>query len=232
MALVLGPAFAEGDKETAIPALVSQASGVILEIGPGIGSQLPRYDTSKIIKVYGVEPNSDLHASLRENVKASGLTDVYEIVPCAMEDVVGLEKCGIRLGSIDTVLSIQVLCSVADPDEMIRRLYALLKPGGQFLLYEHVMSKDVVSLMVQSMFDPTLLAIPFRSLQYERANLVFLALYNIFWPFFIGNCHLNRNTQQIIMQAGDWGKIELMVPTSEDAWSIFPRIHGRLWKKE
>jgi SAM-dependent methyltransferase len=158
---VLGPIFAEGDKETAVPALVSEASGVVLEIGPGIGSQLPRYNISKITKVYGVEPNIDLHESLREKVKASGLTDVYEIAPCGIEDVVELEKHGIALGSIDTVLSIQVLCSVPDPDEMLRRLYALMKPGGQLVVYEHVKSRDVVSVMVQSMFVPSLI-VPFR----------------------------------------------------------------------
>ncbi|KAL9609800.1 MAG: hypothetical protein Q9167_005454 [Letrouitia subvulpina] len=203
---VLGPVFAEGDKETAVPALVSEASGVVLELGPGTGSQLPRYNTSKITKVYGVEPVVALHKSLREKVKASGLTDVYEIVPCSIEDFVERKKHGIALESVDTVLSIQVLCSVSDPDEILRPLYALLKPGGQLIVYEHVKSKDVLSRIVQN-------------------------LYNRVWPFFVGNCHLNRNTQQSIMQAGDWEKIELTIPTSEDAWTIFPRIYGRLWKK-
>ena len=147
--------MAEGDKSTAIPALVSEASGVVLEIGPGIGSQLPRYNTSKITKVYGVEPNPDLHKILREQVKASRLTDVYEIVPCGIEDIVELKKHGIALGSIDTVLSIQVLCSVPDSDDILRRLYALMKPGGQFIVYEHVKSKDVVSATVQSMLVPS-----------------------------------------------------------------------------
>ncbi|KAL9611000.1 MAG: hypothetical protein Q9204_009048 [Flavoplaca sp. TL-2023a] len=87
----MGPMFAKGDQETAIPALVSEASGVVLELGPGIGSQLPRYNASKITKVYGVEPNTDLHKSLREMVKASGLTDIYDIVPCGIEDVAKLE---------------------------------------------------------------------------------------------------------------------------------------------
>lgn len=151
----LGPMFADGDNQTAIPALVSEASGIVLELGPGIGSQLMRYNTSKITKIYGVEPNVDLHKSLRENIKTSGLSDVYEIVACGIEDVVELEKHGVVLGSIDTVLSVQVLCSVPDPDAMLRRLYALLKPGGQLIVYEHVKSKDMISSMVQSKFRPS-----------------------------------------------------------------------------
>ena len=151
----LGPMFADGDRQTAVPNLVSEASGIVLELGPGIGSQLARYNTSKITKIYGVEPNVDLHKSLRENIKTSGLIDVYEIVPCGIEDVVELKKHGIALGTIDTVLSVQVLCSVPDPNEMLRRLYALLKPGGQLIVYEHVKSKDMISSLVQSKFRPS-----------------------------------------------------------------------------
>jgi SAM-dependent methyltransferase len=227
---VLAPVFAEGDKETAIPALVSEACGVVLEIGPGTGSQLPRYDVSKITKVYGVEPNVDLHKDLREKVKASGLTDIYEIVPCGVEDAMELKKHGIALGSIDAVLSIQVLCSVPDLDDTLRLLYALMKPEGQFIVYEHVKSNDVVSAMVQSMFDPSLI-VTSRWWWSQRADIGVIDLYSIIWPLFIGNCHLNRNTQQSIMKAGDWGKIELTVPTSEDASRLFPRIYGRLGKK-
>ena len=116
---------------------------------------MSRYDTSKITKVYGVEPVFDLHQSLREKIKASGLVDVYEIVPCGIEDVVELKKHGLVLESVDTILSVQVLCSVPDPSEMLRRLYALLKPGGQLIVYEHVKSKDIMSSVVQSKFSPS-----------------------------------------------------------------------------
>ena len=205
--LVSGPMFAENDNETAVPGLVSKASGVVLELGPGIGSQLPRYDTAKISKVYGVEPNLDLHQALRQKIKAIGLSDIYDIVACGIEDTDVLEKHGIAPATVDTVLSVQVLCSVPEPDRVLRRLYTLMKPGAQFLVYEHVISSDMMSRMIQS-------------------------FYNIFWPFFVGNCHLNRNTQKDVMQAGSWEKIELSVPKAEDAWAVFPRIQGQLWKEK
>lgn len=147
---LLGPTFAEGESETAIPALVSEASGVILELGPGIGNQLPRYDIEKITKIYGVEPNKALHKSLREKIKTCGLADIYEIVPCGIEDVGELEKWGVVCNGIDTVLSIQVLCSVPDVERTLRRLYALMRPGGKLVVYEHVKSMDVVSAIIQS----------------------------------------------------------------------------------
>ena len=154
----LGPSIAKADQETSVPSLVAEASGVVLELGPGIGSQLARYDKSKITKVYGVEPCSYLHEALRKQVKECGLDDIYEIVPCGIEDVTGLKKHGIRLGTFDSVLSVQVLCSVPDPNEIMRRIYALMKPSGQLIVYEHVKSTDSLTGMVQSKSSRTLYA--------------------------------------------------------------------------
>lgn len=125
--------------------------------GSGMGSQIPRYDKSKVTKIYGIEPTANLHGALRTKVRQCGLESVYEIVPCGIEDVAGLRKHGISLASADTVMSMQVLCSVPEPEEMVRRLYALLKPGGQMIVYEHVRSKDWVSRFVQSEFPLPLL---------------------------------------------------------------------------
>ena len=224
--LLLGPSIAKGDQETAVPSLVAEASGVVLELGPGIGSQLTRYDKSKITKVYGVEPCSHLHEALRKQVKESGLDDIYEIVPYGIEDVVGLKKHGIALGTFDSVLSVQVLCSVPDPNEMMRRIYALMKPTGQLIVYEHVKSTDSLTGIVQSKSSRQL------PRHVGETDSWLLELYNVVWPFFVGDCHLDRNTEQSIMQAGNWGKNQLTLPTAADAWTPFPRIQGRIWKKE
>ena len=205
---------------------MAQASGVVLELGPGIGSQLPRFDKSKITKIYGVEPCVHLHDALRRQVKECGLDDIYEIVPCGIEDVVGLKKHGITLGTIDTVLSVQVLCSVPDPDEMMRRLYALMTATGQLIVYEHVKSTDSLTGMVQSKSSRQLYTMLVRLTSWV------LEIYNVVWPFFVGDCHLDRNTERSIMQAGGWGKNQLTLPTAEDAWNPLPRVHGSLWKKE
>ena len=87
---------------------------------------------------------------MREKIKACGLADVYDIIPCVIEDVGELEKHGIVSDSIDTVLSIQVLCSVPDVEKTLGPLYALMKPGGKLVMYEHVKSTDLLSAIVQS----------------------------------------------------------------------------------
>lgn len=140
-----------------VPGLVASASGTVIEIGPGSGNQVGRYDASKITKIYGIEPNRGLHDKLRESIKNAGLSDVYTIVPCGAEDVEGLRKYGVDQETFDTVLSIQVLCCVPHPKETAAALWGLLKPGGTMIVYEHVKSRDMVSSKVQGTLEsPTL----------------------------------------------------------------------------
>ena len=122
----------------------------MLELGPASGSQIPRYDAAKLTKVYGVEPCQSLYEGLRATAKKHDLGDIYEIVPCGMEDEAELTRRGITEGTIDTVLSIQVLCSVKDPKETAKLLYRLLKPGGSIVLYEHVRSDKEMGRQMQS----------------------------------------------------------------------------------
>jgi 2-polyprenyl-3-methyl-5-hydroxy-6-metoxy-1,4-benzoquinol methylase len=95
-------------------------------------------DVSKLTHVYGVEPCLGLHAELRQNVVKAGLESVYEILPCGAEE---LGKHGISKGSVDTVVCCKVLCGVPEPERVLRELYEYVKPGGQFVVYEHVANR-------------------------------------------------------------------------------------------
>ncbi|KAL9604157.1 MAG: hypothetical protein Q9219_000745 [cf. Caloplaca sp. 3 TL-2023] len=203
--LIQAPKFAEREVETGLPALISSASGTIIEIGPGSGNQVSRYDLKKVTKIYGLEPCKGLHAQLRENVKKAGLSDIYTIVPYGVQDLAGLREYGIDQEAFDTVLSVQVLCSVPNPKETVAALYRLLKPGGKIIAYEHVKSRDPISSFLQS-------------------------VYMIVWPYCLANCHLDRDTAKTLREAGKWAKVDLQMPTKEEAWQVIPRISGRLIK--
>ncbi|KAL8895680.1 MAG: hypothetical protein Q9192_003502, partial [Flavoplaca navasiana] len=149
--IIAAPKLAEMEVEKGVPALVGSASGTIVEIGPGSGNQVSRYDRSKVTKIYGIEPTTSLHPKLRENIKKAGLSDIYTIVPCALQDVETLRKYGVDKEAFDTVLSVQVFCSVHNPKEMAAALWGLLKPGGTMIIYEHVKSGDYISSKVQGM---------------------------------------------------------------------------------
>lgn len=123
---------------------------MILELGPGSGTQLLRYDKSKVNKIFGLEPNIHLHEALRAKIKKARLDDIYVIIPHGAEDVKVFENYGIVPNSVDTILSMQVLCSLPVPTETVRHLYDYLKHEGKMIIYEHVQSKDFVTSIVQS----------------------------------------------------------------------------------
>ena len=147
--LEIGPDSAQAEEDSPVPSLVHEAYGTVLELGPGTGQQLGRLNPSRITRIYGIEPNIALHPELRARIGKAGLENIYSVVPCGIEDIAELKKYGIESESIDTVLSIKVLCSVPEPERMTRDLYRLLKPGGQLLLSEHVRSKNTLSRLIQ-----------------------------------------------------------------------------------
>lgn len=137
-----GPLSRANGGPKVMPLLQNNASGVCLDIGPGSGQWLylfARAENPSITKIYGVEPNRDLHKSLRENAIKAGLGDIYEIIGCGAEEL--NSKGGIEMGSIDTIITVQCLCSIPTPQLIIRELYPLLKPGGTWLVYEHIRTK-------------------------------------------------------------------------------------------
>jgi cyclopropane fatty-acyl-phospholipid synthase-like methyltransferase len=110
---------------------------VVLEIGPGGGEWVNLYDKEKVTKIYGVEPNKDHHELLRKRIKEAGLSDLYVIVPVGVEE---LDEKWVGKSSLDSVVTIQCLCSVPRPRDMIYALYGYVKEGGQWIVYEHVVT--------------------------------------------------------------------------------------------
>ena len=137
-----GSRAAENAAPKVTPLIQNNARGVLLDIGPGSGQWLflfARALNPSITKIYGVEPNKGLHAELRANAVKAGLGDVYEIVGCGAEELGS--KGGVEKGSVDTIVTVQCLCSIPGPQGVIRDLYPLLKPGGKWIVYEHVRTK-------------------------------------------------------------------------------------------
>jgi 2-polyprenyl-3-methyl-5-hydroxy-6-metoxy-1,4-benzoquinol methylase len=106
---------------------------------PGSGLTVSWIDPSKVEIVYGVEPNARFHPALRAAADSAGLGEKYKILGCGAED---LASHGIERETIDTVICCKVLCGVPVPERVVRDLYSYVVPGGQFLVHEHVQSRD------------------------------------------------------------------------------------------
>jgi SAM-dependent methyltransferase len=77
----------------------------------------------------------------------------------------------------DAVVCSLVLCSVDRPDEVVRQLFSLLRPGGELRYLEHVASSG------------------------SRGGLQRVADATV-WPRLLGNCHTHRQTETSIRAAG------------------------------
>ena len=71
-----GPVSRDFAAPAVMPLLQNSAKGVCLDIGPGTGMWLylfQRADNPAITKIYGIEPNLELHKTLRENAVKAGI---------------------------------------------------------------------------------------------------------------------------------------------------------------
>jgi len=185
--------------------VVSHASGNVLEIGPGAGHTIAYYDSDKVTKIVGIEPFAPLHPHIRAAVEHAKLSDKYDLVCASIEDSEILAQHGVLPGTMDTIVCVQVLCSIPNPQQVIAEMYKLLKPGGQIIVFEHVRSQDSVTSRLQSIWTHSL------------------------WHALTG-CNLDRPSGDWLRQIGDWASIDLQPGPGESNHDIIPHNLGRLVK--
>lgn len=110
-------------------ALLSRATGRVLELGAGTGLNLPHYP-DHLDELVLTEPSPPMIARLDRRAKRSQVpTNVM---------VADAEQLPFEDDSFDTVVSTLVLCTVDDPKRTIDEIARVLRPGGRLLFLEHV----------------------------------------------------------------------------------------------
>jgi ubiquinone/menaquinone biosynthesis C-methylase UbiE len=94
--------------------VVPLAHGVVLEVGIGSGLNLPFYDASRISKVIGLDPSSEM-TQIAEKTASKVPFDV---------EFVGLpgEEIPLDNNSVDTVLMTYTLCSIPDTQAALQQM--------------------------------------------------------------------------------------------------------------
>ena len=114
--------------------VVPLAEGEILEVGIGSGLNLPYYETSRVKKIWGLDPSEELHDMAKK--VASGLDLNVEFLLSGAEEIPLLD------GSVDTALITYTLCSIPEVEEAIKEIKRVIKPGGTMIFCEHGAAPD------------------------------------------------------------------------------------------
>jgi protein-L-isoaspartate O-methyltransferase len=142
-------------------------SGRVLEVGAGTGTNFAFYPPA-VSEVVAIEPERRLATLAQKAAEAAP-------VPVTVStDTVEQFTAG---QPFDAVVCSLVLCSVDEPDSVLRQLLSVLSPGGELRYLEHVASSGTRARL-QKFADATL------------------------WPRLLGNCHTHRHTEESIVGAG------------------------------
>lgn len=139
----------------------------IVEIGPGVGGNFRHYPRGT--RVIAIEPNVEMHERLEKNARKAGLEVV---ITDTLAEATGLDD-----ESASVVISNLVLCTVRDPSAAVAEAYRILRPGGRYIVVEHIEGRGPILRALQR-----LVARPWR------------------WLF--EGCELDRNTGSTIASAG------------------------------
>lgn len=142
-------------------------SGRVLEVGAGTGTNFAHYPPT-VTEVVALEPEVRLSPHAREAARTAAVP--VTVIESTVETMPAAEP-------FDAVVCSLVLCSVANPDRVLRQLGSVLKTGGELRYFEHVASPGWRGA-IQKLADATV------------------------WPRIAGNCHTNRNTEKAIAAAG------------------------------
>ena len=117
-------------------ALLAAARGAVLEIGAGTGSNLAAYPPVDCLLLS--EPAPSMRRHLLRRVAHQGSKAVVLDAPA--------ESLPVASGSIDTVVSTMVLCTVPDLDVALAEMVRVLRVGGRLLFVEHVAAPEGTTL--------------------------------------------------------------------------------------
>jgi ubiquinone/menaquinone biosynthesis C-methylase UbiE len=138
----------------------------VLELGVGTGRNLPFYPRGA--QVTAIDISERMLAKAAERVRRAGVAVRLEIADA--------QHLPYTSGSFDSVVATFLFCSVPDPIAGLAEARRVLRPGGQLLLLEHVLSRRPLLRHLMRWLDPI--------------------------PFHLWGAHIDRDTVESVATAG------------------------------
>lgn len=115
--------------------VVPKASGRVLEVGCGSGTNFPFYDKTLVDSLVAIEPSEGMLKRARKVKEQLGDIDT---------EISKGDACDLQLddSSVDTVIITFVLCTIPDWRKALMEVRRVLKPDGRVLFSEHGLAPD------------------------------------------------------------------------------------------
>jgi ubiquinone/menaquinone biosynthesis C-methylase UbiE len=147
--------------------MLKDITGDVLEIGAGTGANFQYY--RKGAHVVAIEPDPYMLGRAQERAaNAAANIDLRQVAA---------EQLPFPDAAFDFVIATLVLCSVSDPRKVLSEIYGVLRPGGEYRLYEHVRYQNPIGGLMQDAVTPV-------------------------WQWFGAGCHPNRDAERLVREAG------------------------------
>jgi ubiquinone/menaquinone biosynthesis C-methylase UbiE len=148
---------------------VAEARGSVLEIGAGTGLNARLFPVEDVDRIILTEPDPAMRRRLSKRLGSLGCP--HEILNAPADHL------PVDSGSVDTVVSTLVLCTVTDLAATLAEIRRVLAPEGRLILVEHVRAAG-----------------PRLSGWQDRLHGP--------WMAFAEGCHCNRDTVAALREAG------------------------------
>ena len=130
---------------------------------------LQYYNLDTVNKVIGIDPSDELNKIAKKNANKVNLDIEFNLSSA--------ESIDLPTSSVDSVVCTFSLCSIPNPQNALKEIYRILKPGGKYYFCEHGISPDL-------------------------STRVFQNVTNVFYPKLSGGCHANRDIPKLISESG------------------------------
>ena len=122
------------------------ASGDVLEIGIGTGLNMGFYDKSKVKRLVGIDPATQMNRLAQKRSERAGLA--VDLVTASAEELPFPDA------SFDSLVCTYTLCSIPDPLQALREMKRVLRPSGKLVFAEHGLSPDAAVRKWQFRLEP------------------------------------------------------------------------------
>ena len=126
--------------------VVPLCKGIVLEIGSGSGLNFPYYKTSKVKKIFALEPDKEMIELARQETKKSSIEITF------LQEYA--ERISLKDNSVDTILLTYSLCTIPDPISALKEMKRVLRSNGCLVYCEHGMAPESSIRKWQNRLNP------------------------------------------------------------------------------